>query len=236
MAQIDEIADRVYRISTPVPVPAIPGGFSFNQFLLVDEEPLLFHTGMRGLFAGVSEAIARVMPLDRLRWVSFGHVEADECGALGDFLAAAPQARPLCGQLQAMLSIADLTDRPPLALADGESRSLGARTVTWIDAPPVPHGWDNGFLFESTTRTLLAGDLFTQPGAGAQAVTETDILGPSQAMLAGMDHYAHGPNTRAVLERLAATEPALVTAMHGSSYRGDGARLLRELADVVAPR
>ena len=234
MAHIDEIADRIYRISTPVPVPNIPGGFSFNQFLIVDDEPLLFHTGMRGLFAGVSEAIARVMPLDRLRWISFGHVEADECGALGEFLAAAPSARPLCGALQAVLAISDLTDRQPLVLADGESHSLGARSVTWIDAPHVPHAWDNGFLFESSTRTLLAGDLFTQPGAGTPAVTEGDILGPTQAMLGGMDYYAHGPGTRPVLEKLARTEPALVTSMHGSCYRGDGARLLRALADVVA--
>lgn len=235
MATIDEIADRVYRISTPVPVPTLPGGFSFNQFLIIDDEPLLFHTGMRALFPGVAEAIARVMPLERLRWVSFSHVEADECGAFTELMAAAPNARPLCGQLQAMLSMANLTDREPLVLADGESRSLGARSVTWVDAPHVPHGWDNGFMFESTTRTLLAGDLFTQPGAGDPPVTEGDILGPSQALLGAMDHYAHGPNTRAVIERLARMEPALVTAMHGSSYRGDGARLLRALADVVQP-
>ena len=235
MATIDEIADRVYRISTPVPVPTLPGGFSFNQFLIIDDEPLLFHTGMRALFPGVAEAIARVMPLERLRWVSFSHVEADECGALAELMAAAPNARPLCGQLQAMLSMANLTDREPLVLADGESRSLGARSVTWVDAPHVPHGWDNGFMFESTTRTLLAGDLFTQPGAGDPPVTEGDILGPSQALLGAMDHYAHGPNTRAVIERLARMEPALVTAMHGSSYRGDGARLLRARADVVQP-
>ncbi|HUS66759.1 MAG TPA: hypothetical protein VMZ28_19615 [Kofleriaceae bacterium] len=235
MTTIDEVGDRVFRISTPVPVPTMPGGFSFNQFLIVDDEPLLFHTGMRALFPGVAEAIARVMPLERLRWVSFSHVEADECGALAELMAAAPDARPLCGRLQAMLSIANLTDREPMVLADGESRSLGARSVTWIDAPHVPHGWDNGFMFESTTRTLLAGDLFTQPGAGDPPVTEGDILGPSQALLGAMDHYAHGPNTRAVIERLACTEPALVTAMHGSCYRGDGARLLRALADVVQP-
>ena len=235
MAHIDEIAHNLYRISTPVPVPAIPGGFNFNQFLVVDEEPLLFHTGMRALFPGVAEAIARVMPLERLRWVSFAHVEADECGALAELMAAAPSARPLCGQIQAMLSIANLTDREPLVLADGETRSLGSHAVTWIDAPHVPHGWDNGYLFEMKSRTLFAGDLFTQPGAEVPPVTEGDILGPSQAMLGAMDHYAHGPNTRPVLERLARMEPALVTAMHGSSYRGDGARLLRALADVVAP-
>jgi flavorubredoxin len=235
MTRIDEIEDRIYRICTPVPVPTIPGGFTFNQFLIADDEPLLFHTGMRALFPGVRDAIARVLPLDKLRWISFGHVEQDECGALGDLLAVAPNARPLCGQLQAMLAMHDLTDRAPLVLADGESHALGARSVTWIDAPHVPHGWDNGFLFESTSRTLLAGDLFTQPGAEHTPVTEGDILGPNQAMRSVMDDFAHGPSTRPVLERLARTEPALIACMHGASYRGDGSRLLRALADSVQP-
>lgn len=232
--RIDEIEAGIYRISTPIQAPAIPGGFSFNQFLLVDDEPLLFHCGLRAMFPLLRQAIETVLPIDRLRWIAFGHVEADECGALPDLLAAAPQARPLCGALQQMLSLPDLTDRVPQVLADGESRSIGSRSVTWLDAPHVPHGWDNGFLFESTTRTLLAGDLFTQAGADLPPVTDGDILGPSEAMRAAMDYYAHGPATRPVLERLAALEPRLLACMHGTSFRGDGARLLRELTDAVA--
>jgi len=235
--RIDEVGPEIYRISTPVPPnPVLPAGFSFNQFLIVDDEPLLFHTGMRALFPLVRAAIETVMPVDRLRWISFGHVEADECGSIGELLAAAPQARILCGQLQAILAASDLCDRPAEVLADGASRSLGRRAVTWIDAPHVPHAWDNGFLFESSTRTLFAGDLFTQAGADNPPVTESDILGPSEGMRAAMDYYAHAPQTRAIIERLAATEPQLIACMHGSAFRGPGAPLLRELADALSPR
>jgi flavorubredoxin len=231
MTRIDEISRDLYRISTPVPVEQIPGGFSFNQYLLVDDEPLLFHTGMRSSFPGVRAAIERVMPLDRLRWVSFGHVEADECGALAEVLAAAPQARRLCGRLQAMLE--GEHERPPLVLGDGETHSLGRHRVRWIDAPHVPHGWDNGLLFDEVDRTLLAGDLFSQPGAEGPAVTESEVLGPSESMRGFMDYYAHGPNTRPVLERLAGLEPRLLACMHGSAYRGDGSAILRALADAL---
>lgn len=231
--RIDEVEAGIYRISTPVPDAPVPGGFSFNQYLIVDDEPLLFHTGMKQIFQFTREAIETVMPLSALRWVSFGHVEADECGALAQVLAAAPQARPMCGQLQAMLSMADMTDRTPEVLADGQSRSLGKRRVTWIDAPHVPHGWDNGFMVETTTRTLLGGDLFTQPGSDNPPVNETDVLGPSEAMRGAMDYYAHTPATRAVLERLASTEPALIACMHGSAYRGNGAQALRDLMTAL---
>lgn len=229
--RIDEVGDGLYRISTPV--AAIPGGFSFNQYLLLDDQPLLHHTGMRGLFPFVREAIASVLPLERLRWISFAHVEADECGALRELLAAAPAARPLCGKLQAMLAIGDLTDREPVVLADGATHVLGRRQVIWIDAPHVPHGWDNGFLFERTTRTLLAGDLFTQPGDGNPPLTEGDVLGPSEVLRAKLPYFARGPNTASVLERLAATEPTLLACMHGSAWRGDGAALLRALAGAL---
>lgn len=230
--RIDEIEDGIHRIS--VPVREVPGGFSFNQFLVIDREPLLVHTGPGATFPLVRQAVERVMRLERLAWVAFSHVEADECGAFADVMEAAPDARPLCGQVQAMLAIGDLTDREPLVLADGESHSLGARRVTWFDAPHVPHGWDNGFLFETTTRTLFASDLFTQPGADAPPVTEEDVLPASEAMRARMEYFAHAPRTAAVLERLAAAGPSLVAAMHGSAYRGDGARLLRALARSLA--
>ncbi len=228
---IDEIADGIYRISTPL--PAIPGGFTFNQFLVVDDEPLLFHTGLRRLFPGVRDAIARVMPVERLRWVAFSHFEQDECGSLNDFLAAAPRAQAACSAVGAMTSVGDLAIRPPRALADGERLGLGHHEVTWWDAPHVPHGWDCGFLSESTTRTLLCGDLFTQPGASQEPITESDILGPSETMRAAMDYYAHAPATRATIEKLASTEPRTLACMHGSAWSGDGAKLLRALADAL---
>ena len=228
---IDEIADGIYRISTPL--PAIPGGFTFNQFLVVDDEPLLFHTGLRRLFPGVRDAIARVMPVERLRWVAFSHFEQDECGSLNDFLAAAPRAQAACSAVGAMTSVGDLAVRPPRPLADGDQLRIGRHEVTWWDAPHVPHGWDCGFLSESTTRTLFCGDLFTQPGASDVPITESDILGPSEMMRAAMDYYAHAPATRATIEKLAHTQPRTLACMHGSAWRGDGAELLRALADAL---
>lgn len=230
--RIDEIGGGIYRISTPT--KAIPGGFSFNQYLVVDESPLLFHTGPRRLFSLTKEAIGRVMPVERLRYVGMSHFEADECGALNEFLAAAPGAVPICGRVAAMVSVGDVADRPPRALADGETLSLGERRVRWLDAPHVPHGWDCGYLFDERTRTLLCGDLFTQGGAENPPLTEKEILGPSEAFRAPMDYFAHSPDTRATLDRLASAEPTTLACMHGSAWKGDGGRLLRALADSVA--
>ena len=224
-----EIAEHIYRINTPLDV--VPGGFSFNQYLIADDEPLLYHTGMRKLFPLVSEAAARVLPLEWLRYVAFSHVEADECGALNQWLAAAPLAVPVCGRIAAMTSIEDLADRAPRVMSDGERLTLGHHTVEWFDTPHLPHGWECGLMMERETRTLLCGDLFTQPGANTPALTESDILEPSEALRAGLDYFAHARNTRAMLERLAATEPQTLACMHGSAWRGDGARLLRTLAD-----
>lgn len=228
-----EIADGIYRLSTPVDAPGV-GGFTFNQFLVAGEEPLLFHTGPRGVFPGTRDAIARVLPPDTLRWVAYSHHEADESGALNDLLAIAPRAQAACSRVSAMTTANDLALRPPRALADDEVLSLGRHEVVWFDAPHVPHGWDCGFLFERRTRTLLCGDLFTQAGSGDPPLTERDVLGPSEAMRAAMDYYAHAPHTRATLERLAALEPRTLACMHGSSWTGDGAGLLRALADAVA--
>ena len=222
--RVDEVADGIYRLNTKVP------GFNFNQYLIVDDEPLLFHTGPRGLFEGVRAAIARVIAPERLRWIGFSHVEADECGALNHLLAAAPLASPLCSTVAAMVSMTDLADRPPRALADGEALTLGRRSVTWLDAPHVPHGWECGYLFERETRTLLCGDLFTQSGGSDVPVTEADILGPSEAFRAQMDYFAHGRRQGAILERLACTQPTTLACMHGSAWRGDGGALLRALA------
>ncbi len=199
----------------------------------MDDESLLFHTGPRKMFPLVREAVASVMPVDRLRYIGFSHVESDECGSLNEWLAVAPRAVPLCGKIAALVSIDDLADRPARALADGETLPLGRHAVKWLDTPHLPHGWECGYLFESATRTLLCGDLFTQPGPGDPAVTESDILGPSEEMRGVMDYYAHARNTRALLERLAATEPKTLAVMHGSAWRGDGAKLLRALADAL---
>lgn len=230
---VQEVADGIYRISTPVRMPG-GGGFSFNQYLIVDDEPLLFHTGPRKMFALVREAVARVMPVEKMRYIAFSHVEADECGALNDWLAAAPRSVALCSAVAAMTSIDDLADRPPRALADGELVALGQRTMRWFDAPHVPHGWDCGFMMEERTRTLLCGDLFTQGGVNLPALTEADILGPSEAFRQPMDYFAHAPDTTDKLERLAAAGPQTLACMHGSAWRGDGAKLLRTLGASLA--
>ena len=232
--RVDEIADGIFRISTPVPASVVPGGFTFNQYLIRDADPLLFHTGPRLLFAAVREAIERVLPVATLRYIAFSHVEADECGSLNRFLDAAPQAVPLCGQVAAMVSIGDLADRPPRALADEERLSLGRHTVQWIDAPHLPHGWECGYLAEVATRTLLCGDLFTQFGERHPPITESDILEPSEAARVAMDYYAHSPDTTRLLERLAGVAPTTLACMHGSAWRGDGAALLRSLASRLA--
>ncbi len=229
---LHEIAPGIYRINTPVP----EANFNFNQYLIADEQPLLFHTGPRGLFPLVSEAIGKVLPVSSLRYVAFSHVEADECGGLNQLLAAAPAAVPVCSQTAAMVSVNDLADRPARALADGELLSLGAKTLRWIDAPHVPHGWENGFMFETATRTLLCGDLFTQGGNGTVALTESDILGPSEAFRAPMDYFAHAPHTTAMLEKLAREQPQVLACMHGSAWRGDGAALIRALAKRLEAR
>ncbi|MFN3751114.1 MAG: MBL fold metallo-hydrolase [Thiobacillus sp.] len=231
---LDEIAAGVYRIATPL---AIPGGeFSFNQYLLVDDAPLLFHTGPRALFPAVRDAVARVLPVARLRYIGFSHVEADECGSLNAWLAAAPRAEPLCGSIAAMVSVNDLADRPARALADGETLALGQHTLRWFDAPHLPHGWDCGYLMDETGGTLFCGDLFTQGGATHPPLTTGDIFGPSEAFRQALDYYAHAPQTRAALERLAAARPGTLACMHGSAWQGDGASLLRALADTLAGR
>lgn len=231
---VHEIAPAVYRISTPV--AAVPGGFTFNQFLIVDDAPLLFHTGQRGLFPLVREAVAHVLgDAAKLRYVSFSHVEADECGSLNQWLALAPEAQPVCGRMGAVLSVADMADRPPLVLADGESLSLGATKVRWIDAPQLPHNWETGYIFESTSRTLLCGDLFTHAGgAELPALTESDLIGPAEALRKAMpDYLVVGAHTRALLDKLGETKPTTLALMHGSSYRGDGQALLAQLAQAL---
>jgi flavorubredoxin len=231
---VHEISDGIYRINTPV-VFENGAGFSFNQYLVVDDEPLLFHTGPRKMFPLVREAVASVMDVGRLRHIAFSHVEADECGSLNEWLAVAPQSVPLCGSVAAMVSIDDIADRAPRALADNEVISLGKHSMRWLDTPHLPHAWECGFLMEEQTRTLLCGDLFTQGGTELPPVTESDILGPSEAFRHRMDYFSHTINARDMLERLAATDPKTLACMHGSAWTGDGAALLRALAGELSP-
>lgn len=227
---VHEIAAGIYRISTPVVMEGGPGGFTFNQYLITGDEPLIFHTGPRAMFPLVHEAVASVMPVEKLRHVAFSHVESDECGSLNEWLSAAPHASPLCGAVAALVSVNDLADRPPRALADGEALPLGTHAVRWFDAPHLPHGWECGYLMEESTGTLLCGDLFTQGGADLPALTESDILGPSEAFRHAMDYFSHTRNAGQMLEKLASAEPTTLACMHGSAWRGDGAGLLRALA------
>lgn len=176
-----------------------------------------------------------MLPVERLRYIALSHVEADECGSLNEWLAVAPQSSPLCGKVAALVSIDDMADRPARALADGQTLTLGKRAVRWFDTPHLPHAWECGLLMEEHTRTLLCGDLFTQGGAEHPPITESDILGPSEAFRHTMDYYSHTKNGRAMLERLASAEPTTLACMHGSTWKGDGAKLLRALADVLSP-
>ena len=230
VGSITEIAPRLHRISVAMPPEFIPGGFSFNQYLLMDEKPLLFHTGPRKLFPLVSEQIKKVMPLDQLRYIAFSHVEADECGALPAFLAAAPHARPVCSDIAAMVSMNDLSDVEPIGMADGQVLKTGRHRLTWQTTPHLPHGWECGYLFDETSRTLFCGDLFTQPGSDTPALTEHDILETSEAMRGGLDYFAHGRDTTALIEKLAVVKPTTLACMHGSAWKGNGADLLHALA------
>lgn len=229
---LNEIAPGIYRINTPVQTPG--GPFNFNQYLVADDLPLVFHSGPRRMFPLVREAIERVLPLERLRYIGLSHFEADECGALNQFLAVAPRAEAVCSQVAAMVSVNDYADRPPRALADGETLDLGRHRLRWLDTPHMPHAWECGLMFDDATRTFFCGDLFTQGGGGEVALTEGDILGPSEAFRGPMDYFAHAPNTGATLERLAALKPETLACMHGSAWRGDAAALLRALAVALA--
>jgi flavorubredoxin len=231
---INEIAEGIYRINTPVALPV--GEFSFNQYLIVDDQPMLYHTGPRRMFPLVEEAIARILPPARLRYIGLSHFEADECGSLNDFLAIAPESVPVCGKVAALVSVNDVADRAAQAMGDGETLDLGRHALRWFDTPHLPHGWECGLLFDDTTRTMLCGDLFTQGGDSKTPLIETDILGPSEAFRGAMDYYAHAPDTRAMLERLAQESPTTLARMHGSAWRGDGAALLRDLAGTLEQR
>jgi flavorubredoxin len=232
--RIDEITNGIYRISTPVPPSVIPGGFTFNQYLVVDDAPLLYHTGPRKMFPLVCEAIAFVIPVNSLRYIGFSHYESDECGSLNDFLKAAPGAEPLCSSIAKMVTVDDIASRPALALVDGEELSLGMHTVRWIDTPHLPHAWECGHLFETTTRTLFCGDLFTQGGHEHEPLTRKDILDSSEEMRSALDYFSQTRRVDELMEKLANTSPRVLACMHGAAWEGDGATLLRQLAGRLA--
>jgi flavorubredoxin len=226
---VDEIANGIYRLSTWVPDLAPPAGFTFNQFLIDADEPLLFHTGPRLMFPLVYEAVGRILPVDRLRWIAFGHVESDECGSMNQWLAAAPRAEVAHGTIGCMVSLNDLADRPPRPLADGEVIDLGGKQVRHIDTPHVPHAWEARVLYEETTGTLLCGDLFTHLGNGP-ALTTDDIIEPAMQAETMFRSSSLAPDTAAVMRRLGGIAPNTLALMHGSSYNGDGAKALDDLA------
>ncbi|MCW8874347.1 MAG: FprA family A-type flavoprotein [Gammaproteobacteria bacterium] len=233
IASIHPIAADTYRIHIALP-DLMPGGFSFNQYLVVDEMPLLFHTGPKRLFGLVREQIETVLPVSRLRYIAFSHVEGDECGSLPEFLAAAPGSQPVCSQVAAMTSIGDLVDVTPLAMADGQELDLGRHQLVWQSTPHLPHGWECGFFFDKTTRTLFCGDLFTQPGLGEHPLVSEDILATSEAFRRQMDYFSHSRDTPRMIEKLASLRPEVLACMHGSAWSGDGAGLLRRLGESLA--
>ncbi len=225
-----EIAKGVYQFSTLVSEVASPLGFTFNQYLIAADKPLLFHTGPRHMFGDISDAVSRIMPVTELRWVSFGHIESDECGSMNQWLAAAPNAQVVHGTTACMVSLNDLADRPPRILADGEVLDLGGKRVRWLDTPHVPHAWESGLIYEENTRTLFCGDLFAQAGDSppltkdsiVEAATQTEDMFKATALT---------PQTAGTVRRLAALAPQTLAVMHGSCFAGDCALELHQLAD-----
>jgi flavorubredoxin len=234
MTTVTEIASDVFRISTLAP----DYGIQFNQFLVRDDEPFLMHTGFKGMFTATRDAVATVLDPARLRWIGYSHFESDECGALNEWLATAPQAQAVASFVGVTVNLADFAARPARALADDEVLPIGRRRLRFLATPHVPHGWDAGLFFEETERTLLCSDLFFQPG-DVPALTTTDIVEPARAAMAGgqagplAKDMPYTPYTDATLQRLAGLAPRTLAVMHGTSFSGDGGRALRELAQVI---
>jgi flavorubredoxin len=233
--RIDEISSDLYRISTYISKYDL----QFNQFLVIDDEPLLYHTGMRKMFPQVREAVARVVQPTRIRWIGFSHFEADECGSLNEWLDLAPHAEPICGMIGATVNINDFAHRQSRVLADNEVLATGGRRFRFLETPHVPHAWDASLLLEETASILFCSDLFLQNGDAAP-LTEEDLIEPSrQALLA----YEAGPLrrlmlytrlTRDTLQSLAGLNPKLIAVMHGSSFSGNGGLALQDLSTMYA--
>jgi flavorubredoxin len=235
MTTITEIAPDIFRISTHIGDLDL----QFNQFLVRDREPLLYHTGMKAMFGVVREAVAKVIDPATLRWIGFSHFEADECGALNEFLSIAPGAQPLCSFVAAMVSVNDFAVRPARGLQDGEVVTTGARRFLFIRTPHLPHTWEAGHLFEETTRTLFCSDLFHQDGELAPTTTsESELMERVRATLVRYqsgpfsNYLPFTPMTEQQLARLAALKPEVLAAMHGSTFRGNGEHALQELSKL----
>ena len=227
--EVSEIADKIYRLSTFVPQVG-PTGFTFNQFLIDADEPLLFHYGQRALFPLISDAVKRVIPLEKLRWTTCSHVESDEAGALNQWLAAAPNATPAHGLIGCNIWLTDMADRAPKPLKNDETIDIGGKRVRWLDTPHIPHNWDAGLLYEETTGTLFSSDLFTQMGP-ADPTTESDIVAPAIDTAAKVPFMPWTPLAEPTLRRLAGLAPTTIALMHGPTFKGDGAAALNGLAD-----
>jgi len=238
VAHIDEIAQDLYRISIYVPEIDL----QFNHFLIKDDEPLLFHTGMRKMFPEVRSAVASLIDPATLRWISWSHFEVDECGALNEWLAAAPRAQAICSQVGALVNIGDYADRPPVSLAKDDVIETGQHRYRFVPTPHLPHGWDAGMLFEENSKVLLCSDLFHQMG-DVEPVTSTDVLGRWDAAIAAyqahpilMDYVPLTPATERRLNELADLQPRILAAMHGSTFVGDGGSALRAAGDMLRRR
>ena len=229
-----EVAPEVFRISTLIS----DFNLQVNQFLVRDDEPLLFHTGMKGLFPVVKEAVSTLLDPSTLRWISFSHFEADECGSLNEWLALAPQAQAACGLVGALVSVNDFADRPAKILGHDEVLSTGAHRFRFRATPQVPHAWDAGLMFEETNGTLFCSDLFHQLG-DVEAITEADIVDRFRATLVEYNsgpfanYLPYTPQTRSILDGLAALNPKTLLPMHGSAYVGDGAKTIRDMAEML---
>lgn len=232
-SRVTEIATDTYRISTFHP----DYGIQFNQFLIKDDEPFLMHTGFRRMFESTLDAVRSIIDPATLRWIGFSHFEADECGALNEWLKVAPRAQAVCSMVGAMVSVSDYANREPRGLEDAEVLSTGRHRLRFLATPHVPHSWDAGLFFDETGQTLLCSDLFFQPGDPTPLTV--DVVTPAResihASLAGplAKDMPYTPYTDSTLQRLAALNPKVLAVMHGSSFRGDGARAIRDLAAAI---
>ncbi len=227
---VDEVGDGIYRFST-----YLYDFITFNQYLVLADEPLLFHCGLRSIFEQVSDAVERIVPVSSLRWITFGHVESDESGSMNSWLAAAPNAEVAHGTIGCIVQLNDLADRPPRALAHGETMDLGGRVVRHLDTPHVPHAWEARVLYEETTGTLFGGDLFTQ-GGPAPALSDADLIQPAIDYENRLPYSSLGPTTVATIRDLAELAPRNIALMHGPMYTGDGRQALLDLADFYEDR
>jgi flavorubredoxin len=233
--RVDEIAPDIYRLSSYIAKIDL----QFNQFLVTDEEPLLFHTGMRGMFEEVLGALAKVIDPARLRWISFSHFESDECGALNQWLSVAPRAEVFCGTVASLVNINDYTGRKSRVMATGEILETGRHRYRFLETPQVPHSWDASLIFDETARALFSSDLLLQNG-NVSPVTEQDVVGAAREALLSYESgplahpFPYSSLTDATLQMLAGLKPELIATMHGSSFRGDGERALRDLAAMYA--